>query len=138
MTSPSTTRESERFTIMHQAIVREQATRIEDFRDALDRMTVAGVISAPPNEERMQASPAGTGVKVLEVGNITYQAYAYLSPQGKLQIWMEAVLPEPEPAVLAIARFSWNFADETPEAADEHQTHAKRVTELQRRDGRVE
>lgn len=137
MATAPNTKESGRFTTMFQAIARERRVAAEDFEQALNDMTVSGVIEALSNDERMKASPADRGVRVLQRGDATFQAYAYLSASGRLQIWMEALQQEPDTVLLAVARLSWNPVGQSLEQEDEHQHHARRVGEILRPGGRA-
>jgi hypothetical protein len=137
MTTATDARESERFTTLYQAVERDMPVGVEQFADALNRMTVSGVIEALSNEERMVTTPADRGTKSLKVDDVTFQAYAYLSPSGLLQIWMEAFrIEDPKPAILARARFSWNPVDQSPEDAAVHERHSQRVFKLRIPHGR--
>ncbi len=100
MTTTRTTNDSDRFTILYQANVADTQYGQDEFKTAMDDMDLDNIIEARRNK--------GMGVLTHKVDEDTsFQAYAYLSAAGFIQIWMEVVSTTNEPAILAMARFSW-------------------------------
>ena len=133
MTSTTQTKDSDHFVILHQPIAHNTNTGPEEFRQALDLMGIENIIECLSNDNRTLTSP-DMGALVRQADEATsFQAYAYLSPPGYLQIWMEAINRQPEPAMLATARFSWKLQqDGTPENHVLHDQYARRMYQLMR------
>ena len=131
MTSTQNTKESDHFLILHQLMITDDRAGPDKFRQALDHMGVKNIIeqrAKPPN--RMESPEAGVMVHQLD-DETSFHAYAYLSPIGYLQIWMEAINHQPEPNILATARFSWKHDhDHSTETQVVHGRHAQRMYEL--------
>ena len=121
----------EHFTVLHQPLAHNARTSPEAFQQALDTMGIENIIESSSSDNRVLASlniqvPANQADE-----ESSFQAYAYLSPIGSLQIWMvESIIRKPEPTVLATARFSWTLTDQTPEQISLHDKYAKRMYQL--------
>ena len=125
------TKPHEHFTVLHQPIAHNARTSPEEFQQALDTMGIESIIESSSSENRVLAS-LNTRVLANQADEEpSFQAYAYLSPIGYLQIWMvESINRNPETTVLATARFSWTLMDETPEHTALHDKYAKRMYQL--------
>ena len=121
----------EHFTVLHQPIAHNTRTSPEEFQKALDTIGIENIIESSSSDNRVSAS---LNIEVLANQadeESSFQAYAYLSPIGSLQIWMmESINRNPEPTVLATARFSWTLTDQTPEHIALHDKYAKRMYQL--------
>ena len=125
------TKPHEHFTVLHQPIAHNARTSPEEFQQALDTIGIESIIESSSSDNRVLAS-LNTGVLANQADEEpSFQAYAYLSPIGYLQIWMvESINRNPEPTVLATARFSWTLMDETPKHTALHDKYAKRMYQL--------
>lgn len=121
----------EHFTVLHQPISHNERNSPEEFQKALDTMGIENIIENSSIDNRALTSPS-TRVLVHSADEEShFQAYAYLSPIGYLQIWMvKSINRNPEPTVLATARFSWTLTDQTPEHVALHDKYAKRMYEI--------
>ena len=121
----------EHFTVLHQPIAHSERNSPEEFQQALDTMGIENIIEHSSIDNCASTSP-DIGVLIHQADEeTTFQAYAYLSPIGSLQIWMvESINRNPAPTVLATARFSWTLTDQTPEHVDLHDKYAKRMYEI--------
>ena len=131
MTSTQNANESDNFMILHQSIITDDRVGPDKFRQALDHMGVENIIEQRAKPPNLKKSPEA-GVMVHQLDDDTsFHAYAYLSPIGYLQIWMEAINHQPEPDLLAAARFSWKHDhDGSPETSAVHSRHAQRMYQL--------
>ena len=121
----------EHFTVVHQPLAHDASASPEEFQQALDTMGIENIIESSSSDNRVLA--------FLNIGvpdkhddeEPSFQAYAYLSPIGSLQIWMvESIIRKPAPTMLATARFSWTLTDQTPEQITLHDKYAKRMYQL--------
>ena len=121
----------EHFTVLHQPIAHNAKTSPEEFQQALDTMGIDNIIESSSSDNRVSASLNIQALTDQADEESFFQAYAYLSPIGSLQIWMvESINRKPEPTMLATARFSWMLTDQTPEHTALHDKYAKRMYQL--------
>ena len=117
----------EHFTVLHQPVDHNARTSPEEFQQALDTMGIENIIESSSSDNRVLASLNIAAPANQADEESSFQAYAYLSPIGSLQIWMvESINREP----LATARFSWTLTDQTPEQIALHDKYAKRMYQL--------
>lgn len=124
------TRESDLFDIMHQRIVRHPTAGPDEFRKALDDMGINNIIDAHTLETKLIGSDDSGETEhnyVAKAEAINYRAYAYLSPPGHLQVWMEATITAPNPTLIAAARFSWKHFGQSTEQKNIHDRHARKL-----------
>ena len=124
------TRESDLFDVTHQRIVRHPAASPDEFRKALDDMGIDNIIEARTLETQLIGSD---DTSVLEHSSVTkaeavnYHAYEYLSAPGQLQVWVEATTTDPNPNIIAVARFSWKHFGQSTEQSNIHDRYARKL-----------
>ena len=125
---------SANFTIMHQFLsgVPDPEAGPEEFTAALDRVGMDKLIEALDTQE-----PTSNGVITGTESGLEFFGYAYLSPPGHLQVWMSAFRDRSfKSGLLAAARFSWKWLEQTPEMTDLHSEYVARIREIESRTGR--
>lgn len=125
-TAPKT---SDNFTIMHQFFADDPDAGPEQCTDALNRMGIEDLIDALDKSETSSG-----GVIVGTESDLEFYAYIYVSLAGYVQIWMTAFRDRTfERGLNAVARFSWNWLNQTPEQEQIHNDYATRIREIESR-----
>ena len=72
----------------------------------------------------------GTHKIEVQSQNVEFQLRTYTSPPGMFQVWMEALVHEPETEVMAVARLSWaEFS--YPQANQDHERLVREIHEAE-------
>ena len=120
------TKESRFFSLDFSPIVRQPGFGPEMFEEVLNKMGVDSIVKARRNgTEHLIATPEDIGVEIHTEDSVAFRAYAYLSPIGHLQIWMEASNDEFSDNLLAVGRFSWVFMYQSEEWEQIHREYTK-------------
>ena len=131
MTSTKNANESDNFVILHQSITKNSKAGPNEFRQALNHMGVDNIIEQRAKPQNLTESHDPKVMVHQADDETSFRAYAYLSPIGYLQIWMEAINHQPDPNLLATARLSWKHDhDGSTETRAVHSRHAQRLYEL--------